>query len=120
MTEVVGLNGKALSQSDISEKNDFFSVSAAGEIHYTQRGVSHFGPMFREHEIDIRKIQSKDDHQVALDVCATESLETIAERAGAGDLEARLLQAVMSGPGNEEALALQKRLHARRHLSLVQ
>lgn len=120
MAKVIALNGNIGAPGALRVVNEFFSVSEDGGISYTQKGVSHFGPMFREHDIDIRRIQNEDDHQVALDICATESLEAISERASIGDLEAKLLQAVMSGPDNEDALALQKQLHARRHLSLVQ
>lgn len=118
MGDVIAFNGKQLTTNKVVRANQHFTVYSDGAIRYTNEGIGHFGPMFREHGIDIRKVQTEDDHTVVVDICASQSLHEIGEKVSFDDLEAQLLRAIMLNQDNEEAKTIKSKIEAKKRLNL--
>lgn len=114
MNKVVALSGKNISTRKCILETGSYEVYEDSTLLYTQEGLGVFGAVFREHSLDIRKIDSKDEHAAALDVCASESLHELEENKS---LEAQLLKAVMLNSDNNEAYAIKDRIDSRDDLS---
>lgn len=67
---VSGGDSKTLEYEDLD-----CQVYGDGRIEYTQRGVRKFGPYFRDHGFDIRKIETIQEHTDWVRICTLKNLE---------------------------------------------
>jgi hypothetical protein len=118
MGDDISINNIRVSSNVCVKDTDNYQIMADGRFCYTPEGVRAFSGQFREHGIDIRKIESIEDHEVALDICATESVLALKQTGnGILDLEIALLRSIMMSPDNTEALAIEKKLSLRKRMS---
>jgi hypothetical protein len=113
MGNVISLNGRRDGAFGAFQSFEFYDVLTNGLIRYNSRGISEFSQMFREHGIDIRKIESEDDHRTALDICASQSVIEVSGQPGVDQLEVQLLRAIMMNSDNQEAQRVEKRIKLR-------
>lgn len=67
---VSGGDSRALEYEDLD-----CQVYGDGRIEYTQRGVRKFGPYFRDHGLDIRTIETIQEHTDWVRLCTVKNLE---------------------------------------------
>jgi hypothetical protein len=118
MGNVLSFNGRGQCSDQVTRSTEYYTIMSDGRLSYTAEGIAHFSPVFRDHGIDIRKIETEDDHRVALDVCASEAFQSVteSEEGKLDDLEVKLLRSVMKSPDNEEAKSLEKQIKFRRRM----
>lgn len=117
MGKVVALNRSEFSSGNLESSGELFSVYDNGTIEYTQKGLKEFSAIFRSCKIDIRKIQTLEDHEFSIKrskSCKQGGSGTASELT---DLDVQVIKALMNGT-EDDVSHLEREVEIRDRISI--